>query len=139
VSSEYKNYFVFGGDVQGGDTGTEAHLKVSFWQPLSETMMAHAGVEMTYGDDRFMQKYFGVTGSDVALFPTLGGKAFNASSGVVGWKIPFGVATYLNKEWLLSAGGHYERLVEDAKDSPVVSQRGDANQWVGGIGLSYIF
>ena len=40
---------------------------------------------------------------------------------------------------LLSVGGRYERLVGDAKDSPVVAQRGDSNQWIGGVGVAYLF
>jgi outer membrane scaffolding protein for murein synthesis (MipA/OmpV family) len=27
----------------------------------------------------------------------------------------------------------------DAGDSPVVKDRGDANQWIGGVGLAYIW
>ena len=33
--------------------------------------------------------------------------------------------------------GSYSRLVGDFKDSPIVSQRGSPNQWLGAIGLAY--
>jgi outer membrane scaffolding protein for murein synthesis (MipA/OmpV family) len=33
--------------------------------------------------------------------------------------------------------GQYSRLVGDFKRSPIVSQRGSANQWIGALGLAY--
>jgi outer membrane protein len=36
-------------------------------------------------------------------------------------------------------GGRYEKLMNDAKDSPVTSQRGNSNQWIGGAGISFLF
>jgi MipA family protein len=130
----------FGGDIESGRNGTEGHLKVNYFQPFSKTIIGNIGLGMTYGNDEFVDNYFGVSGAhDVALYPSLGGQNYNASSGVVSWSVPFGVSAFLSKEWLLSVGGRYERLVGDAKDSPVVDQSGDENQWIGGIGLAYVF
>lgn len=140
LSDEPLHQVTFGGDVEGGKNGTEAHLKVNYFQPFSKTIIGNIGLGMTYGNNKFMDTYFGVNSAhDIALYPSLGGQPYNASSGVVGWNIPFGVSAFLTKEWLLSVGGRYERLVSDAKDSPVVNQSGDANQWIGGVGLAYVF
>jgi outer membrane scaffolding protein for murein synthesis (MipA/OmpV family) len=38
-----------------------------------------------------------------------------------------------------TVGGRYEKLMNDAKNSPVTSQRGNSNQWIGGVGISYLF
>ena len=35
------------------------------------------------------------------------------------------------------ATGQYSRLLGDFKRSPIVSQRGSANQWLGAVGLAY--
>jgi len=35
--------------------------------------------------------------------------------------------------------GSYSRLVGDFKQTPIVSQRGSASQWMGAIGLAYTF
>ena len=140
LSDEPMHQVVFGGDVVGGKNGTEAHLDAMYWQPFSKTLIGNIGLGMTYGNNKFMDTYFGVISAhDVSLFPSLGGKPYNPSSGVVGWNIPFALTTSLTDKWQLSVGGRYERLVSDAKDSPVVDQRGDANQWSGGIGLAYVF
>jgi MipA family protein len=130
----------FSGDYEAGKNGAEGHLKVNYFQPFSKTIIGNIGLGMTYGNNKFMDNYFGVTSQhDIDLYPSLNDKSYNPSSGVVGWNIPFGVSAFLTPEWLLSVGGRYERLVSDAKDSPVVDQRGDPNQWVGGVGIAYVF
>jgi outer membrane scaffolding protein for murein synthesis (MipA/OmpV family) len=53
--------------------------------------------------------------------------------------MPFGITFALSRNWLLSAGGRYEHLGSEAKDSPIVSERGDSSQWIYGIGVSYLF
>lgn len=140
LSNTRMHQIVFGGDVAGSKNGTEAHLRATYWQPLSSKLLATVGLGMTYGNNKFADTYFGVTSAhDIALYPSRGGRAYNASSGVVGWNIPVGLTMPINKEWLLSAGARYERLVGDAKSSPVVDQRGSANQWIGGVGVAYMF
>ncbi len=139
LSSTPLHQVTFGGDVEAGSNGTEAHLNMMYMQPFSKTIIGNIGLGMTYGNSKFMDSYFGVTSAhDVALYPSLGGRAYNPSSGVVGWNIPFGVSAFVSKDWIVSAGGRYEHLVSDAKDSPVV-RRGDSNQWIGGVGVAYLF
>jgi MipA family protein len=126
----------FGGDVEGGKNGTEAHLSMMYFQPLSKTLIANVGLGMSYGNNEYMKNYFGVTSAnDIAVI----GSAYKASSGVSGWNIPFGLSTFVSDEWVVSVGGRYERLTGDAKDSPIVDKHGDANQWIGGLGLAYVF
>jgi outer membrane scaffolding protein for murein synthesis (MipA/OmpV family) len=140
LSSTPLHQLTFSGDVAGGSNGTEARLSALYFQPFSQTIIGNIGLGMTYGNSKFMENYFGVTSArDIALFPSLAGRPYDASSGVAGWNVPFGVSMFLNKQWLLSVGGRYERLVGDAKDSPVVAQRGDSNQWIGGVGVAYLF
>jgi outer membrane scaffolding protein for murein synthesis (MipA/OmpV family) len=54
-------------------------------------------------------------------------------------KIPFSLSSQVSRNWLLTFAGRYERLLNDAKDSPVVNRRGDANQWQVGIAATYLF
>jgi outer membrane scaffolding protein for murein synthesis (MipA/OmpV family) len=124
-----------------GDTheGTTASARVNYFHPFSERLIGNIGVGIAYGSDDFTQTYFGVTGSDVALYPSLGGRPYEASGGLTGVRIPFGVTTPLSPQWMLSAGGRYERLLGDAEDSPIVDERGDANQWFFGLGAAYLF
>ena len=124
-----------------GDTheGTTASARVNYFHPFSERLIGNIGVGIAYGDDKFTETYFGVTGSDVALYPSLGGRPYEPSGGLTGVRMPFGVTTPLSPQWMLSAGGRYERLLGDAEDSPIVDERGDANQWFFGLGAAYLF
>lgn len=42
-----------------------------------------------------------------------------------------------SRTWHLGIGMNYRRLMDDAADSPVVADRGTANQFVFGIGGAY--
>jgi outer membrane scaffolding protein for murein synthesis (MipA/OmpV family) len=142
------NKVVFSGDLVGNTTsvynGVSGNLRVTYYYPfpdpvIGQQLLGTIGIGMFFASESFNRKYFGVTGSDVALFPELGGQAYNPGGGITSVKIPFSLTTQLNKKWLLTFAGRYERLVEDAKDSPVVSGRGDDNQWTVGIAASYLF
>lgn len=140
LSSVPLHQITFSGDVAGSGNGTVGHLRMMYFQPLSDKVIANIGVGATFADDEFAETYYGVTGShDVALFPSLRNREFEASGGLIGVNIPFGVSWMMNKQWLLSAGGRYESLQGDAEDSPIVSERGESDQWIGGVALSYMF
>ena len=102
-------------------------------------MIGNVGVGMFFASSSFNRRYFGVTGSDVALFPSLGGQEYRPDSGLTSLKFPFSLTVQLEKKWLLTFSGRFEYLLDDARDSPVVDDRGDANQWRLGVGLSYLF
>jgi len=139
---------VFSGDIVGNTNnvydGASGNLRVNYFHPfdasmIGRPMMGNIGFGLFFASESFNNRYLGVTGSDVALYPQLGGREYRASPSVTSIKIPFSVTTSLNKEWLLTVGGRYESLLDDAKDSPVVDNRGDANQWVFGIAAAYQF
>ena len=46
---------------------------------------------------------------------------------------------FLDRNWLLSAGVRASVLTGDPGDSPIVDERGDSTQWVGGVGIGYAF
>jgi len=140
---------VFGADVVGNTTdvysGATGNLRVNYFYPFSQSwtggrlVIGSIGLGMFFASKDFNTSYFGVTGSDVALFPSLGGSEYRPDSGITSIKIPFSISTQLDKKWMLTAGGRYEHLLGDAKDSPVVTEQGNKNQWSLGIGVSYLF
>jgi MipA family protein len=139
---------VFRADVVGNTTdvydGATGNVSVNYSYPhptpaFGQKMVSNIGVGMFFASSSFNRAYFGVTGSDVALFPELGGREYRPDGGVTSLKIPFSIISQLNRNWMFIAGGRYERLFEDAKDSPVVDDRGDADQWMLGAGFSYLF
>ncbi len=44
---------------------------------------------------------------------------------------------HLNENWHLGGSAMYQRLLGDAEDSPVVDDRGSANQIFGGLAILY--
>lgn len=140
LSDQKMHQLVFSGDIGGSDYGTVGNVRMMLWQPLSQSTLLNIGIGMQFANDKWMNTYFGVTNpADVALYPTLAGTPYVAGSGMKSFYIPFGVTQALSKEWLVSVGGRYESLQGNAKASPVVSQRGKADQWIYGLGVSYLF
>ena len=45
----------------------------------------------------------------------------------------------LTDHWMIAATGGYTRLLNDAKDAPLVRLRGSFDQWQGGIFVAYRF
>jgi len=81
----------------------------------------------------------GTDGRSVGGMPSLAGRPFNAGSGVKGVNITLGLTQALGKNWLMSFGFRYEKLMNAAKDSPITSERGKSNQWTNAVILSYVF
>jgi outer membrane scaffolding protein for murein synthesis (MipA/OmpV family) len=139
---------VIGGDIvanpNGVYNGVTGNLRVTYYYPFPQAvagqeLIGTIGLGMFFASDSFNRKYFGVGGSDLTLFPELGGRPYNPGSGLTSVKIPFSLSTQVNRNWLLTFAGRYERLLNDAKDSPVVNRRGDANQWQVGVAATYLF
>ena len=138
LSERKLHQLVFSGDVVGAGNGTVANLRLTYWHPFSEGIFGNIGVGVSYANAEYNRTYYGVDGSNIALFPSLGGQAYDPGSDT-SINVPFGISFALSRSWLLSAGGRYEHLGSEAKDSPIVSERGDSSQWIYGIGVSYLF
>jgi len=139
---------VFSADVVGNTNnvynGATGNLRVNYFHPFPQQvagleLIGSIGFGLFFASNDFNRKYFGVEGSDLLLFPERGGVPYDPDPSVTSIKIPFSLTTQLNPEWLMTVGGRYERLLNDAKDSPLVRERGDADQWTVGIAFSYLF
>jgi outer membrane scaffolding protein for murein synthesis (MipA/OmpV family) len=139
---------VFSGDIVGNTTGVyngvTGNLRATYYYPFPQAvagqqLIGTIGIGMFFASESFNRKYFGVGGSDLTFFPELGGRPYNPGSGLTSVKIPFSLSTQVNRNWLLTFAGRYERLLNDAKDSPIVDRRGDANQWQVGVAATYLF
>jgi len=140
LGQEKTQHIKFTGDVAGGSNGTVGNLRMTYTLQLGQAHTLNVGVGTTIASDRWMQQYFGITNaSDIALYPSLAGRPFNASGGVKGSNISLSLTQALSKTWLLSFGFHFEKLMNSARNSPITSERGKSNQWMNGVVLSYVF
>jgi outer membrane scaffolding protein for murein synthesis (MipA/OmpV family) len=123
--------------------GVTENVRATYFHPFEQGLFGNpligtVGFGLFFANKSFNNRYFGVTGSDVALFPERGGVPYHADGGITSIKIPFNLTSQVDPKWLVTLGGRYERLLNDAKDSPVVG-RGNANQWIFGIAATYLF
>lgn len=132
------------GNTNGVYNGATGNVRATYVYPFEQGMMGmpligHIGFGLFWASKDFNERYFGVRGRDLLLYPERGGFEYRPDSGLTSIKIPFGLTSQVSPEWLVTVAGRYEALVGDAKDSPIVDRNGNKNQWTIGIAASYIF
>jgi len=105
-----------------------------YWFPVSMPIDLQIGVGANYGNSQYMNTYFGVNSEDSR---DSGLKQFVADEGFRDVNAQLAMVFHFSKSWHMGVGLKYFYLVEDAGDSPIVDDRGDANQLVGGLGIAY--
>jgi outer membrane scaffolding protein for murein synthesis (MipA/OmpV family) len=128
-------------DVLGAHDGMVVEPGVSYFTPLSRAAALQLGANLSFVDDSFADYYYTVT---PAASTATGLPQFTAKGGLnsVGAIM---IATFDLGGNLLDGGFNiysiagYSRLVGDAADTPYTSVRGNASQFIGGIGIGYTF
>ncbi len=114
--------------------GVRASATGSLWVPAHRRVMLGAGLGMTWVSRSFNQTYFGVTAADSAAS---GLPIYSPGGGlqqVTGWL----AAIYqIDRHWYAGAMIYMQRITGSAADSPIVTQRGTANQITYGAGIAY--
>lgn len=87
-------------------------------------------------DGKFQRAYFGVSSAQSV---TSGLPVYRPRGGLQSVGATAGLSYQFNDRWGFKAYGAYDRLVDDAADSPVVRTLGSRDQFSGGVGLSYTF
>jgi outer membrane protein len=121
-------------DVGGEHDGYLISGSVRYFKPVTRPLTLTIGAAMTYGSGDYMDTYFGVSTGDAARS---GLSAFNADSGLRDIRVPLMAIFSFNKNWHVSGGVVYTRLLNDAADSPVVDDRGSKDQLFAGLGIAY--
>lgn len=122
------------GDVGGVYNGWIAGVSVNGMYPIVRFLTATGGVSTTWASEGFNETYFGVDGDDANV---TGLKSYHPGNGMRDVRGYFGLIFHLSENWHIGGGAMYSRLVGQAADSPVVTERGSANQWVWGSGVIY--
>ncbi len=121
-------------DVGGVSNGvTIGGSAVGMW-PIFKFMSIAGGQGLTWADKGFMDTYFGVDDSN-ALASGL--NAYTPGSGLRDTRTYLGLVFHLSEKWHFGFGGMYTRYLETAANSPVVKDRGAADNWTGGGGVMY--
>lgn len=120
----------------GGHNGVVGFLGADqIWRD-GDRYVFSIGPRLWFGNRRYERAYFGVTrlatlASGLPQYSPSGG--FHAAGAVAGMQLSLG------GDWGLFGYMQYQRLIGDARRSPIVTRLGSPNQFSAGIGLSHTF
>ena len=124
-------------DVAGAHDGTLVSPGVTYFTPVSRGAAISLSVSGSYVDDDYADYYYSVPAGGAL-------PAYQADGGWdrVGVNLLTGVdldGNLANCGLALIAMGGYSRMLGDGKRTPFTSIRGDADQWMGALGIGYTF
>ena len=123
-------------DVADGNDGAIVRLLGGYKIPIDQAWSFSIGAFTTWADDDYMEAYFEI---DPANAARSGLSTFDADSGFKDVGLNLTVSYNPWEHWGIMGLARYTRLLDDAEDSPVVEDEGDANQFSGGILVFYKF
>ena len=124
-------------DVAGAHKGMTVNPSITYFTPLSRGIAAALSVSATHVDDDYADYYYSVpAGGPLPSYQASGGFE-KAGVTLFGAFDLDGDVT--NGGLAIIAVGGYSRMLSDAKRSPFTSVQGDADQWMGAVGIGYTF
>lgn len=128
-------------DVLGAHDGMLVEPTVGYQRPFGRGVLFQANIGAQFVDDNFADYYFTVTPEQSAAtglpeFTADGGLNSLSTSAIVNVDLD---GNALNGGLSVYTIVSYTRLVGDGADTPFTDIRGDANQFIGGVGIAYTF
>lgn len=120
----------------GGHKGTVGHVAADYVIDEGDRYAFTIGPRLLFSDARYQRSWFGV--SDEAALAT-GLESYRPGGGVHAIAATAGGNVAIGGGWGLFGYARYERLVGDAKRSPLIETYGSPSQYSAGIGLSRTF
>lgn len=120
----------------GGHHGIVSDLMADVVMPVTPQLTLSGGPRTTIMSDKAVDPYFSVNSTQATAsgLPT-----YSAGGGFYS----VGAGAQAHYQWSRQWGTHvfieYERLVGDAANAPIVTQRGSRDQWQTGLGVTYSF
>lgn len=120
----------------GGHHGIVSDLTADVVYPATSQLTLSAGPRMTVVSAAANQPYFSISAAQSAAS---GLPIYNAGGGLYSYGAGAQARYEINRQWATHVFVEYERLTRDAANSPLVAQRGSANQTTVGAGVTYAF
>jgi outer membrane scaffolding protein for murein synthesis (MipA/OmpV family) len=105
-------------------------------QPLAQWMVFETSLSATWASEDYMENRFGVSGGDAARSDL---DAYDADEGFKNAAVSASLTYRLTTSLSLTGIAAFSQLLDEAEDSPIVDDRGSANQLLGGVLLNYTF
>lgn len=134
VGYEQRNWRAFA-DVRYGFVGHNAWVGQLGADAIAypiEGLTLTAGPRLDFGTDGFAQTYFGVNAEESTAS---GIDAYDASGGLLGAGFEVGARYLFNERWGIEGAVTYDRLVNDAADSPITAL-GSPDQYSARVGIT---
>jgi outer membrane protein len=119
----------------GGHEGVTGTLGADAIFRPNDRLTITAGPRLNLGNDEYASTYFGVSAAEAAA-SSFG--AFDAQGGILGAGVEVRAIYELSDTWALEGLVSYEKLKNDAADSPI-TMSGSDDQWRVSVGLSRAF
>jgi len=128
-------------DVAGAHDGMLIEPSVGYTRPFGPGIRFQTNIGLQIADDSFADYYYTVTpeqsvATGLPLFTADGGLNSLSSTTIVSFDLD---GNGLNGGLSVFTVLGYTRLVGDAADTPFTSVRGDADNFIGGVGIAYTF
>lgn len=128
-------------DVLGAHEGMIIEPQVSYRALLGKGFSLQAQASAEFVDDNFAGYYFTVSpaqaaATGLAQFRADGGLNRVGANAILSYDLD---GKPLSGGWAITGIGGYSRLIGDSADTPYTSVRGDADQFILGLGLAYTF
>jgi len=123
-------------NINGVHDGYYITFDLSGGTPLNDHWMVNAGITSTYASSNYMHTYFGVSANN-ALRSGL--PQFNARAGFKDVSVNAALSYAFTDRWGMLLGGQYSRLLNTARDSPVVARAGSPDQFILTLMATYQF
>jgi len=128
-------------DILGAHGGMLIEPNIGYTTPLGRAWLMNLQVGMQFVDDDFADYYFSVspdqaTASGLPQFRADGGLNSAGTTAIVNYDLS---GNSLDGGFSIYGVLGYSRLFGDGEDTPYTSIRGNADQFLGGIGVGYTF
>ena len=118
-----------------GAEGFEANFMADFIYRPAPQWLFTAGPRMQIVNDKYASAFYSIGAADA----TSGLPAYSAAGGINYAGVDATARYYFSETFSIRAFAEWDRLLGDAADSPLVKQRGSADQVEVGLGAAYRF
>lgn len=120
----------------GGHDAFVGDVSADFVVRDGDRYVFSVGPRAVLSDSKYNRAYFGVTGAQSAA---TGLPIYRPDGGLQSVGASTSLTYQFNDRWGVIGYARYDRLVDDAADSPIVRQYGTRDQFSGGLALTYTF
>lgn len=113
-----------------GHKGVVGEVGLSHRAPLTEKLTLTSALEAQYGNDRYMDAYFGVNAEESARS---GLAQYDADGGFRSASLSLGLRYQATEAWAVVGDVRYAKLMGDAADSPIVEDRDQVSVGIGAV------